>query len=217
MTDVQIEEAGTMKVGKILCLLRSYAAHAEELGNTPSVKPDFFIKPSTAIIFEDENIIIPPVSKEVHHEVELALLIGKEGKDIPASNAMQYVRGYGILIDVTARDIQSRAKKAGKPWTIAKGFDTFAPVSGFVLKERIRDPHNLDIWLRVNGEIRQMSNTSKLLFKIPEIISFISSKMTLEPGDIIATGTPEGVSEIFPGDVVEAGIDEIGILRVGVE
>lgn len=206
-----------MKAGKILCLLRSYKAHAEEMGNTPSKKPDFFIKPSTSIIFNDENIIIPSASKEVHHEVELAVLIGKRGKDIPASQAMQYVRGYGILIDVTARDIQSRAKKMGKPWAIAKGFDTFAPVSDFVLKERIEDPHDLEIWLRVNGEIRQRSNTSKLLFKIPEIIEFISSKMTLEPGDIIATGTPEGVSEILPGDVVEAWIDDIGMLRVGVE
>ena len=206
-----------MKVGKILCLLRSYKAHAKEMGNTPSTKPDFFIKPSSALIFNDENIIIPSASKEVHHEVELAILIGKQGGDIPVSSAMQYVRAYGILIDVTARDIQAKAKKAGKPWTIAKGFDTFAPISDFVLKEKIPDVHDLDIWLTVNSEIRQSSNTSKLLFKIPEIISFISSKMTLEPGDIIATGTPEGVSEIVPGDVVEAGIDEIGILRVGVE
>ena len=217
MTDIPIEGAGTIKAGKILCLLRSYKAHAEEMGNTPSTRPDFFIKPSTALIFNDENIIIPSPSKEVHHEVELAVLIGKEGRDIPASSAMQHVRAYGILIDVTARDIQAKAKKAGKPWAIAKGFDTFAPVSDFVLKEKITDVHNLDIWLTVNGEMRQRSNTSRLLFKIPEIIEFISSKMTLEPGDIIATGTPEGVSEIVPGDVVEASIDGIGILRVGVE
>ncbi len=217
MTDIQVIDGKTFQAGKILCLLRSYAAHAEEMGNAPSVKPDFFLKPSSAIIFHDENIIIPPQSEEVHHEVELAVLIGKGGSNIPAKQAEQHIAGYGILIDVTARDIQAKAKKNGKPWAIAKGFDTFAPVSDFMKKEKVTDVHNLDIWLRVNGDIRQMSNTSKLLFKIPEIIEFISARMTLEPGDIIATGTPEGVSRIMPGDIVEAGIDEIGILKVGVE
>ncbi|MCK4757126.1 MAG: fumarylacetoacetate hydrolase family protein [Thermoplasmata archaeon] len=217
MTDITLKGAGTIKVGKILCLLRSYQAHAEEMGNTPSIQPDFFIKPSTAIIFDNDNIILPDASEEVHHEVELAVLIGKPGKNITEAGAMDHVLGYGILIDVTARDIQAGAKKAGKPWAIAKGFDTFAPISEFIPKEQVPDVHNLDIWLKVNGEVRQSSNTSKLLFTIPEIINFISSKMALEPGDIIATGTPEGVSEIKAGDIIEAGIYGVGVLRVGVE
>ena len=202
--------------GKIVCLLRSYAAHAEEMGSEALDEPDFFLKPPTTIIRDGEDIIIPKESNIVHHEVELAVIIGKEGRFIKKENAMKHVLGYSILIDVTARDIQAQAKKLGRPWTIAKGFDTFAPMSKIIAKADIDDPHDLDIWLKVNDEIRQKSNTGLLLFKISEIIASISRVMTLEPGDIIATGTPEGVSQIMPGDAIEAGIDGLGTLCVGV-
>jgi len=205
-----------LEVGKIVCLLRSYAAHAEEMGNEILDSPDFFLKPSTTVIRDGEDIIIPKESNEVHHEVELAIIIGKTGRFIQKELAMKHVLGYSILIDVTARDIQAQAKKDRRPWTASKGYDTFAPMSNIVPKADINDPHDLDIWLKVNGEYRQRSNTSLLLFKIPEIISSISSVMTLEPGDIIATGTPEGVSRIVPGDQIEAGIDGLGTLNVGV-
>ena len=206
-----------LEVGKIVCLLRSYAAHAEEMGNDVPEEPIFFMKPPTTIIRDGQDIIIPKESKEVHHEVELAVIIGKEGRFISREDAMKHVLGYSILIDVTARDIQAQAKKEGRPWTIAKGFDTFAPMSSIVPKSKINDPYSLDIWLKVNGEYRQKSNTSLLLFKISEIIASISKVMTLEPGDIIATGTPEGVSQILPGDHIEAGIDGLGTLSVGVQ
>ena len=163
-----------LEVGKIVCLLRSYAAHAEEMGSKVLDKPDFFLKPPTTIIRDGENIIIPQESKEVHHEVELAVIIGKEGRFIPREDAMKHVLGYSILIDVTARDLQAQAKKEGRPWTIAKGFDTFAPMSKIIPKADINDPYELDIWLKVNGEYRQKSNTSLLLFKISEIIASIS-------------------------------------------
>lgn len=205
-----------LEVGKIVCLLRSYAAHAEEMGSEVLDKPDFFLKPPTSIIRDGEDIIIPEESNIVHHEVELAVIIGKEGHLIEKEQAMTHVLGYSILIDVTARDIQAQAKKQGRPWTIAKGYDTFAPMSKIVPKADIHDPYDLDIWLKVNGEIRQKSNTSLLLFKISEIIASISRVMTLEPGDIIATGTPEGVSQIIAGDKIEAGIDGLGTLNVGV-
>ena len=205
-----------LEVGKIICLLRSYAAHAEEMGSETLDKPDFFLKPPTTIIRNGEDIIIPEESNIVHHEVELAVIIGKEGHFIEKENAMKHVLGYSILIDVTARDIQAQAKKLGRPWTIAKGFDTFAPMSSIVAKADIDDPYDLNIWLKVNGEIRQKSNTGLLLFKISEIIASISRVMTLEPGDIIATGTPEGVSQIVAGDKIEAGIDGLGTLNVGV-
>jgi 2-keto-4-pentenoate hydratase/2-oxohepta-3-ene-1,7-dioic acid hydratase in catechol pathway len=206
-----------LEVGKIVCLLRSYAAHAEEMGSEILDEPDFFLKPPTTIIRDGEDIVIPKESKEVHHEVELAVIIGTQGRFIKKENALKHVLGYSILIDVTARDIQAQAKKQGRPWTIAKGYDTFAPMSKIVAKSKINDPHNLDIWLKVNGEIRQKSNTKHMLFKISEIIASISKVMTLEPGDIIATGTPEGVSRIVAGDKIEAGIDGLGTLNVGVK
>ena len=205
-----------LEVGKIVCLLRSYAAHAAEMGNEVPEEPVYFLKPSTSIIQNGQDIFIPKESNDVHHEVELAVIIGKKGRFIPEGQAMEHVLGYSILIDVTARDIQAQAKKQGKPWSIAKGYDTFAPMSGIVAKSEIKNPHELGIWLKVNGEYRQKSNTNLMLYKISEIISAISNVMTLEPGDIIATGTPEGVSQIVPGDRVEAGIDGLGTLTVGV-
>ena len=206
-----------LEVGKIVCLLRSYAAHAKEMENEVPEEPIFFLKPPTTIIRDGEDIVIPKESNEVHHEVELAVIIGKEGSFIPKERAMKHVLGYAILIDVTARDIQLKAKKQGLPWAISKGYDTFAPMSSIVPKADIQNPHELDIWLKVNGEYRQKSNTSLLLFKIPEIIASISRIMTLEPGDIIATGTPEGVSRVVSGDNIGAGIDGLGTLNVGVK
>ena len=205
-----------LEVGKIACLLRTYAAHAEEMGREILDVPDFFLKPPTTISRNGEDIVIPQESEEVQHEVELAIIIGKEGRFIPREHAMKHVLGYSILIDVTARDIQAQAKKEGRPWTVSKGYDTFAPMSSIVPKADISDPYELDIWLKVNGEYRQKSNTRLLLFKISEIIASISKVMTLEPGDIIGTGTPEGVSKIMPGDKIEAGIDGLGVLNVGV-
>ncbi len=203
-------------IGKIICLLRSYKAHADEMGGTVPDVPEFFLKPSTAIIHDGGEIVIPEESEEVHHEVELALVIGKRGKGIPEERAMEHVLGYAVFIDVTARDIQAEAKKAGKPWAAAKGYDTFAPMSEITRKEEVADPHNLDIWLKVNGEYRQRSNTSCLIFSIGEIIECVSGMMTLEPGDVIATGTPEGVSQIVAGDEIEAGIEGVGTLVTGV-
>lgn len=205
-----------VKVGKVICLLRSYEAHAAEMKSTVPAEPEFFLKPSTAIIGDGDFIQIPKESSDVHHEVELAVVIGKGGKNIAEGDAMEHVLGYAVLIDVTARDIQARAKKAGKPWTAAKGYDTFAPMSEITLKEKVNNPHKLNIWLKVNGEIRQDSSTGKMIFSIERIISHISRIMSLEPGDVIATGTPEGVSRIASGNKIQAGIEGLGTLNVGV-
>ncbi len=215
MTFVMLE-GNRVGVGKIICLLRSYRAHAEEMGSQTTEKPEFFLKPRTAIIHDGEDIVIPTESNDVHHEVELAVVIGKAGSKISVEKAMEHVLGYAIMIDVTARDLQAKAKKAGKPWTVAKGFDTFAPISEAVPASRIKDPRNLEIWLKVNGQDRQRSSTGMMIYTIPEIISQISGVMTLEAGDIIATGTPDGVARIVAGDAVEAGIGNIGILRINV-
>jgi 2-keto-4-pentenoate hydratase/2-oxohepta-3-ene-1,7-dioic acid hydratase in catechol pathway len=204
-----------LQIGKIVCLARTYHKHAEEMNTKATKEPLLFLKPSTAVIFDGDSIIIPEMSKSIHHEVELCVVIDRKCKNVKKENAMDYVFGYCLGLDITARDIQSIAKKNGWPWGISKGFDSFAPISKVVLKEDI-DPHNLDISLKVNGEIRQISNTKNMIFKIPEIIDFISKIMTLEPGDLIMTGTPEGVSEIKKGDVLEAKLGDICSLKVDV-
>ena len=157
------------------------------------------------------------MSSCLHHEVELGIVIGKDGKHITQNSAMSHVLGYVIALDITARDIQSVAKKNGWPWSIAKGFDTFAPISNVVLKEEISNPLDLDLEFTVTGVITQRSNTKFMIFSIERIIEFISEVMTLKRGDLILTGTPEGVGEIVEGDVIEANLGTICSLKVDVK
>ncbi|MCA6213619.1 fumarylacetoacetate hydrolase family protein [Thermococcus bergensis] len=202
-----------VKPSKIICLGRNYAEHARELGHEIPEEPVIFLKPPSALIGPGQTIILPRRSNRVDHEVELAVIIGKRGKNIPREKAMDYILGYTILMDITARDLQWEAKKKGLPWTVAKGFDTFAPIGPRVVDKREINVDDLEIGLKVNGEVRQLSRTSKMIFKIDEIIEYVSGIMTLEPGDIIATGTPEGVGPLRHGDVVEAWIEGIGVLK----
>ncbi|AEH24720.1 fumarylacetoacetate hydrolase family protein [Pyrococcus yayanosii] len=195
---------------KIIALAKNYAEHAREMGSDIPEKPVFFLKPPSALIGPNSTIILPRISKRVDHEVELAVIIGKRAKNVPAKRAMEFVLGYTIMLDITARDLQAEAKRKGLPWTIAKGFDTFAPIGPRVVDRRELDPSDLEIGLKVNGEVRQLGRTSQMVFKIPELIEYISSIMTLEPGDIIATGTPAGVGPLRHGDRVEAWIEGIG-------
>lgn len=205
-----------ISVGKLVCLARTYKKHADEMKTGIPAEPLLFLKPSSSVIFDGESIVYPSMSKCLHHEVELGVVIGKKCKNVSKNNALDYVLGYCVCLDITARDIQSVAKRNGWPWGISKGFDTFAPVSNVVLKEKIVDPNNLDILLKVNGEIKQKSNTRNMVFSVEEIIEFISSIMTLEPGDLIMTGTPEGVGEIQRGDVLEAKLSDMCFLKVDV-
>ncbi len=207
----------TISPTKIICLGRNYRKHAEELGNVVPDKPIIFLKPPSSLIVEGEKIILPSQSQDVHHEVELGVVIGKAGRYIPRVKADGHILGYCIFLDITARDIQKEETKRGAPWAIAKGFDTFAPVSQVVKREELAHPEDLAIRLRVNEETRQDSNTRFMIFGIGEIIEYISTFMTLEAGDIIATGTPEGVGPIRKGDVVTAEIEGIGKVRFGVE
>ncbi len=171
MTELEIVGSGEqVRIGKLVCLLRNYKKHAEEMGGSVPSSPQFFLKPSTSIIKNGDSIVIPDMSEDVHHEVELAIVIGKTGKNISEENAMEHVLGYSVMIDVTARDLQAKAKKAGKPWTVAKGFDTFAPMTNIVPVKDVQDPHNLGIWLKVNGMTRQDSNTSYMIFSVPFVI-----------------------------------------------
>jgi 5-carboxymethyl-2-hydroxymuconate isomerase len=203
-------------IGKILCLGRNYVEHIRELGNETPDAPLIFIKPASSVIGEGEAVVIPPYSRDCHHEAELALLIGRKGKDIPEERAMEHVAGYGVAIDLTLRDVQAELKKKGLPWEIAKGFDTACPLSDFVEASRVPDPHDLRVRMTVNGETRQNGHTSMMIHRIPAIIRHMSACFTLEPGDVILTGTPAGVSRILPGDRLSAEIPGVAALHVSV-
>ncbi len=195
-------------VNSIFCVGRNYIEHAAELNNPVPKSPLIFLKPSSSIIYDRESIELPAVSREVHHEVEVLVLIGREGKNIAREDAIAHIAGYGVGIDVTARDIQQQAKEKSHPWTIAKGFDTFAPVSRFVDPAQIPDPANISFELFINGSLRQKGNTREMIFPIPELISYLSTIFTLSPGDIIFTGTPQGVGKLHPGDELHAVLGE---------
>ncbi|XP_013398238.1 acylpyruvase FAHD1, mitochondrial [Lingula anatina] len=194
---------------KIVAVGRNYAEHAKELGNALPTEPLLFLKPTTAYITEGQAIKVPITCTSLHHEVELGIVIGEKGADISESDAMKYVLGYTLALDMTDRAKQEELKKKGQPWSVCKGFDTSCPVSSFIPKEKIPDPQNIRLWLKVNEEMKQDGNTKDMIFTIPHLISFISSKFTLEPGDLILTGTPSGVGPVQAGDVIEAGVGDI--------
>lgn len=208
-----LPSAKEYSLNNIYCIGKNYADHAKEMGGDVPTEPVIFLKPTSAVITNGAPIVIPTMSTNVHHEVELTVLIGKGGKDIPQSNAMEHVAGYGVGLDMTMRDRQGEAKKAGNPWTVSKGFDTSAPLSPFVTAASVADPHDLTITLTVNGTIRQHSSTKHMIFRIDVLIAYLSSIFTLEEGDIIYTGTPEGVAQVVAGDVLEAAIPGVGTIR----
>lgn len=198
----------------IFCLGFNYRAHAPELKRPIPEEPIVFMKPSMSVIGPDDYIILPKISKRVDYEVELAIIIGKKGRYIKKEDAYNYIFGYTILNDITARDIQEKDFSLSRPWLRSKGFDTFAPIGPYIVtKDEIGRNVELDLELRVNSEIRQKSNTKEMIFDVYTIIEYISSFTTLEPGTIIATGTPEKIGQLKDGDIVEAYIEKIGILR----
>lgn len=199
--------------GNIFCLGRNYVAHAKELGNQVPDEPVIFLKPTSCLIREGSDIVLPTRSGNVHEELELGVVISKGGKDIPMEKAFEHVLGYLVFLDITARDIQDKAKARSLPWAVSKGFDTFGPMSDMVMKRSVADPQDLQLRLWVNGELRQDSNTSLMIFKIDYLISYISSIFTLGRGDIIATGTPAGVSQVHAGDVLLGYIQNVGDVK----
>lgn len=203
----------------IFCIGRNYADHAKELNNPVPVLPVVFSKPLTAITYSGGEIRIPQnLTQNVHHEVEMVLAIGKYGRFIPEAQAMEYVAGYGVGIDVTARDLQTRLKEKAQPWTLAKGMDTFAPLGNFVQAEKVTNPGELSISLEVNGETRQQGHTSDMIFSIPALISFVSQYVSLHEGDLLFTGTPAGVGPLQHGDEVSAQLGEgLSRLSIGVK
>ncbi|HSD91189.1 MAG TPA: fumarylacetoacetate hydrolase family protein [Kofleriaceae bacterium] len=192
---------------KIIGIGQNYRAHAAEMGKGIPEEPLMFLKPPSAVIADGMPIERPAGYERVDHEGELGVVIGKRAHRVSREHALEYVQGFTCVNDVTVRDLQ---KKDGQ-WTRAKGFDTFCPIGPRIVPGL--DPSNLRVTTRVNGQVRQDSSTSDLIFDVPTLISFVSQHMTLEPGDVISTGTPSGVGNLNPGDVVEVEISGIGVLR----
>jgi len=204
-------------IGKIVCLARNYAEHARELGNETPAAPVLFMKPATSVIGDGDTVRIPPYSQECHYEVELAVLIGRECRAVAAEDAMEYVAGYGTAIDMTLRDVQNALKAKGLPWEIAKGFDSACPLSDFVPVAVVTDPHDLRLRLSVNGEPRQDGSSADMIHRVPQIIAHVSAIFTLEPGDVILTGTPAGVGQVVAGDVMQADIEGVARLTIHIQ
>ena len=205
MYTVELEGSSEpIAVGKILCIGRNYVAHAQEMKSDVDESPVFFLKPASALIHDGGTILIPSISSDVHHEVELTVLIGTGGKNISKADALSHVAGYGVGLDMTLRDVQAKAKEKGLPWTLAKGFDTSAVISRFVPARRMPDPQAVEVELKVNGAIRQTGKTELQIFPVKHFIWYVSQFITLERGDLIYTGTPQGVAQVKPGDQLEA-------------
>jgi 2-keto-4-pentenoate hydratase/2-oxohepta-3-ene-1,7-dioic acid hydratase in catechol pathway len=207
-----------------MCIGRNYADHVTELNNQRPKQPFFFLKPPSSILLPSEGPILRPNGVNLHFEVELGVVIGKTVKDLDENDEaawMGAIESYILGIDMTGRNVQDEAKKKGLPWSIAKGFDTFLPVAGPIEKGLIKDPHNIELWLSVNGEMKQNDNTELMLFRIGRQLADISKVMTLEKGDIVLTGTPKGVGPVVTGDVLEAGMridgKEVDQARIKVE
>ena len=193
--------------GKIVCVARNYLAHAQEHGVELPEVPLLFLKPPSAVIGPGQAIELPPQSDRIEHEAELAVVIGRRARDVTPEEAAAHILGYTVANDVTARDLQQRDGQ----WTRAKGFDTFCPLGPWI--ETAVDPAGLRIVCRVNGVIRQMASTQDMVFSVPQLVAYISGVMTLEPGDVVLSGTPEGVGRLADGDTVEIDIQGIGMLR----
>lgn len=194
-------------VSNIFCIGRNYAAHVAELGNRPEPEPLVFLKPSSALLGDGGTIRLPAYSQDVHHETEVVLLMGRDAHDVSEAEACSYIAGYGIGLDLTARDTQSELKAKGMPWTKAKAFATAACVSAFAPASAVANPQALTFSLTVNGERRQQGDTALMLFPLAQLISFLSQHYGLTAGDLIYTGTPEGVARLQSGDALTLSLD----------
>ena len=208
-------------VHRIYCVGRNYEDHATEMGFTGREPPFFFLKPADAVLPVDAGqtglLPYPSLTANLHHEVELVVAIGQGGRDIPAAQALQHVYGYAVGLDMTRRDLQNDMKKQGRPWCIGKGFEHSAPIGPITPATQADGIAEAAIWLQVNGQDRQRSSTNKLIWNIAETIEHLSHAWELQPGDLIYTGTPEGVGAVVSGDLIEAGIDGLEGLRLRVQ
>lgn len=200
-------------IRRVYCVGRNYAAHAVEMGHDPDKEPPFFFQKNPDNVTLGGDFPLPTHSQDVHHEIELVVAIGKGGRHIYTQDAMSHVYGYAVGLDMTLRDLQSQAKKMGRPWEIGKAFEKSAPCSPIVKKEGV-DVDNGAVWLKVNGEVRQEGDLNQLIWKIPEVIEHLSGLFELAPGDIIMTGTPAGVGPVNKGDTLEGHVDGVGDIHL---
>ena len=193
---------------KIICIGRNYLEHARELNSPLPAEPVFFIKPETSLVIGDHEFILPDFSNEIHHEVEVVYLVGKDGKNIPESQALDYLEAVGIGFDFTARDLQQRCKEKGLPWEIGKAFDHSAPIAAhFFPVKSMSDLTEISFHLDINGSRKQEGFTGDMIFSIEKIVAYVSRFMTLQRGDLIFTGTPEGVGPVKHGDIMEGFLE----------
>jgi fumarylpyruvate hydrolase len=209
------DSAGLFPVRRIYCVGRNYADHAREMGGNPDREPPFFFgKPSDAVVPGGGDIAYPPLTSNLHHEVELVVALGGGGRDIPVEKALACVYGYAVGIDLTRRDLQAAFKEKGQPWEMAKGFDQSAPVSALMPAARCGHPASGAIWLSVDGIERQRGDLAQMTWNVAEVIAHLSAYMLLAPGDLIFTGTPSGVGALVRGNRVRCGIQGVGELEI---
>lgn len=214
-----IPVAGTDKmfpVHRVYCVGRNYAAHAVEMGHDPNKEPPFFFQKNPDNLNVSGEFPYPPASNDVHHEIEMVVALKSGGTDIPVERALDCVFGYGVGLDMTRRDLQGKAKDMGRPWEVGKAFEASAPCTPLVPASSIGHPTQGAIWLDVNGERKQTGDLNQMIWKVPEMISYLSGLFTLMPGDIILSGTPAGVGAVIRGDVLRGHIDGVGDLEVRV-
>ncbi|MCL1984604.1 MAG: fumarylacetoacetate hydrolase family protein [Methanomassiliicoccaceae archaeon] len=202
-----------MRPSKIICIGWNYRSHLSETNAVLPKEPIVFFKPPSCLIGNGDDIVTVEGIGAIHHEVELALIFGKKGKNIRKEEALSHVSHVAVFNDVTARDMQTKARADGNPWCIAKGIDTFGPMTDPVPIGSVGDIRDLDLELSVNGTLRQKGNTSMMIFTVNELIEYVSRFITIEKGDIMATGTPEGIGPLVKGDIAEAKIPGVGVLR----
>jgi fumarylpyruvate hydrolase len=207
---------GVFPVHRIYCVGRNYAAHTIEMGGDPNREEPFFFQKNPDNLVVGGDFPYPPKSSDVHHEIEMVVALGKGGKDIPLSEAMSCVYGYGVGLDMTRRDLQGECKKAGRPWEIGKAFEHSAPCTELVPASVTGELHKGEVWLKVNGEVRQSGNLNQMIWKIPEMISYLSGLFELKPGDLIMSGTPSGVGPVQRGDELHGHVEGVGDLHLKV-
>ena len=203
-------------VHRIYCVGRNYAAHAVEMGHDPNKEPPFFFQKNPDNLLTSGEFPYPPATSDLHFEIELVVALGKGGTDIPVDAAMDCVYGYGIGLDMTRRDLQAKAKDMGRPWEIAKAFEASAPCSGLVAASEVGHPSGGAIWLDLNGVRKQTGDLNQMIWKVPEMISYLSGLFMLKPGDLIFSGTPSGVGAVNRGDRLQGHVDGVGDLDVRV-
>ncbi len=208
-------DAVRFPVRRIICVGRNYGAHAREMGKDPDREPPFFFyKPADAVVDDGARVPYPPMTKDLHHEVELVVAIGREGADIARETALDHVFGYAVGIDLTRRDLQNDAKALGRPWDWGKGFDRSAPCGAIHRVADVGHPASGRIWLEVNGALRQQGDLTELIWPVPDVIHLASQSIRLMPGDLIYTGTPAGVSAVGAGDRLRGGIEGVGKIAI---